>query len=167
HSSIFKLTPRGYPLLFLSRRRRWRENLVSEVCMQQDPIPTEPMITRPKWMRQLKINNQPPIPLENEAIHASPNDITVQPTLSMKTVIPTPTPSYGARHNHGSDPFHMQLDTDISDQITAHLMKLSGRIPATPVLRPPQQNDWSAPNHNNLNAEEGYWPDCIQQTGPF
>jgi len=122
------------------------------------------MLTHPKWMRLLEMNNQPPTPVENDAPQ---NDITMQPTHSMKTVAPIPIQPYDAKSNQSADPFHMQLDTDISDQITAHLMQLSGRIPATPVLKQPQQNHWNTPNHNNLDAEDGYWPDGIQQTGPL
>jgi uncharacterized protein (TIRG00374 family) len=126
------------------------------------------MITRPKWMRLLEKNNQPPTPLENEATNASQNDITMQSTHSMKTVPPTPHITYDANRNQGPDPFHMQLDTDISDQITAHLMQLSGRMPAIRVSKQPQQqNNGSTPNHNDPDAEEGYWPDGIQQTGPL
>jgi uncharacterized protein (TIRG00374 family) len=136
--------------------------------MQQDQMPAERIVGRRKWMRPLDTNNQLPTHVENEATSASRNDVTMQPTLSMQSVPPTPRLRYDANSNQGPDSFHMQPDTDISNQATAHLMKLSGRIPITPVLpQSQQQNIWNTPNHNNVDAEEGYWPDGIQQTGPL
>ncbi len=135
--------------------------------MQQDPISRERIITRLKWIRQLEVNNQPTTPIENEAIKTSRNDIAMQPTHSMQPISPAFNLPYVARYNQTSDPLHVQPDTDVSEQITAHLMQLSGRIPATPILNQSQQNDWNPPNSSNLDAEEGYWPDGIQQTGPL
>ena len=123
------------------------------------------MITR-KWTRQQQKTNQQPNHVENEADKASQTDITGQPTISMRPFTPTSHMIYDARHTDGSDPLHMRLDTGISDQITAHLMQLSGRIPATPVL-PPEEIYWDTSNHNDLDGEEGYWPQGIQQTGPL
>ena len=149
--------------------------------MQQDPIPTEPMIARPKWMRLIEMNSASDLPAndatglpphgqaeckENEADNASRNDIAMQPTLSMKSV--SLPPLYDVKNSLIPDPFHMQLDTDISDQITAHLMQLSGRMPAIHVPKQPQQQStWSVSSNNDPDAEEGYWPDGIQQTGPL
>ena len=123
------------------------------------------MITRPKWMRLIEMNNEQPA-VKNEADTASHKDVAMQPTLSMKSV--SLTPPYDAKNSLNPDPFHMQLDTDISDQITAHLMQLSGRIPAIRVSKQPQQqNNGNVSNPRDLDAEEGYWPDGIQQTGPL
>src|SRR5579884_1534002 len=102
--------------------------------MQQDPISRERIIGRRKWIRPLDTNNQYPTHLENGANHASRNDIAMQPTLSMKSVPPTPHLSYDPANTLNPDPFAMQPDADISSQITASLMQLSGRIPVTPIL---------------------------------
>jgi len=136
--------------------------------MQQDPISRERIIGRRKWIRPLDTNNQLPTRIENEAGRASRNDIAMQPTLSMKSVPPTPYLPYDPANSLNSDPFHIQPDADISSQATASLMQLSGRIPVTPILpQTQQQNDWNTPIDNNRDVEEGYWPDGIQQTGPL
>src|SRR5205814_912357 len=57
---------------------------------------------------------------------------------------------------------------DVSDQITAHLMQLSGRMSAIHVAKQPQQQSaWSLSSNNDQDSEDGYWPDGIQQTGPL
>jgi hypothetical protein len=61
---------------------------------------------------------------------------------SFGTKTPDPQTSHDVKQNSSPDSFNINLDTNISDQITSRLIQLSGRIPAVRVTphAPHEQN---------------------------
>ena len=111
---------------------------------QQDQHSAQPTRLRPTRL----IKHPHPSPSEQGNAEMAPTDVAMQPTLSMQ---PLGTPFY-------PDPL------DISSQSTAHLMQLSGMMPAIhiPTIEDHVEAQFIAPI---ASVEEGWWPHGIQQTG--
>jgi uncharacterized protein (TIRG00374 family) len=155
--------------------------------MQYDPEATQPVQSRPNRTRLVGMQNKQPISsVSNEppqTISEQEPDIAMQPTISMHKLddasfsdSETPHPPYDLRHALTDDPFNINVDVDISDQITAHIMRLSGQVPIVRVtshtpraikVSNAAQRDQPATSNNTFDNEDGYWPYGIQQTGPL
>jgi uncharacterized protein (TIRG00374 family) len=138
------------------------------------PPPIRPRPARTRLVGMEKKQNgsyNTPVPQYGASANGSqPDDVSVQPTLAidaMQTHITPPAaaipivPSFRFRPEHSAS--YMQ---DISAQSTNHLMQLSGMMRAIQV--PPKTgngNGLMSPIPSSEDAEEGYWPFGIQQTG--
>jgi uncharacterized protein (TIRG00374 family) len=140
--------------------------------MQHDQ-PTHPPIRRPPRL----IKDPPSFKDESPSFDAF--DIAMQPTISQ--------PSFSIERVHTpSHPVTPPLDfrqeasskfalSDVSEQTTMHLMRLSGMLPIVRVSRSTAANGHAQPfptipqtDHDYaLDLEEGWWPNGIQQTGPL
>jgi uncharacterized protein (TIRG00374 family) len=133
-----------------------------------------PLRPRPTRTRLVGVSNgktDTPVPQNTSAEVDSAGDIAMQPTDSMDPMtslveesLPATSPS-DMNGKGTTDP----LDDDISKQSTAHLMQLSGMMNAIRIPRQDARtgNSQSMSNDGDYNAEEGYWPYGIQQTGPL
>src|SRR5918911_255552 len=103
--------------------------------MQFDQIPTQPVRPRPNRTRLVGIPAHEELtPAKNEQTQKYSTqgtssakdvaDVAMQPTAMLRRVPLTPP---------FNDPLKIDLVSDVSNQITAHLMKLSGRMPAIRV----------------------------------
>jgi uncharacterized protein (TIRG00374 family) len=135
------------------------------------PPPLRPRPTRTRLVGMSNGKTDSPVPQNTSAEIDSAGDIAMQPTYSMDPMtsideksLPA-MPPFALNGKGTTDP----PDDDISRQSTAHLMQLSGMMNA---IRMPRQdartgNSQSISNDGDYNAEEGYWPYGIQQTGPL
>src|SRR6266705_608604 len=144
-------------------------------CMLFDyvnlPPPLRPRPTRTRLVGISNGKTDSLVPQNTSAEIDSASDIAMQPTYSMDPMtsideksLPA-MPPFALNGKGTTDP----PDDDISRQSTAHLMQLSGMMNA---IRMPRQdartgNSQSISNDGDYNAEEGYWPYGIQQTGPL
>jgi len=144
-------------------------------CMRFDFLnslpPIRPRPTRTRLVGMSNGKTDTPVPQNTNAEVDAASDIAMQPTHSMdpltsidKQSLPV-MPPFDMNGKGRTDP----LNDDISKQSTAHLMQLSGMMKA---IRIPRQdahagNSQSISNDGDYNAEEGYWPYGIQQTGPL
>ena len=141
--------------------------------MKFDDVESQPVRPRPFRTRLVGIGNEKvdtPAPHSRTTGNNTGDDVAMQPTISLKKAVSVnkksvpPSPSNGA---HRKMPVHL-FDEDISSQSTIHLMQLSGMMPAIRVPKPgAPENSQSANGRGSLEAEEGYWPYGIQQTGPL
>jgi uncharacterized protein (TIRG00374 family) len=130
------------------------------------PVRPRPVRARLVGMGNRKIET--PVAQDTVAEDDTDDDVAMQPTHSLKAEFSENKRSFletqlnGANGKERTHP----LDDDISSQSTVHLMQLSGMMRA---VRIPQQgtpeNAQSVSNGVNLDDEEGYWPQGIQQTG--
>ena len=135
------------------------------------PPPPRPRPTRTRLVGMSNGITDSPVAQNTSEEVDSAVDIAMQPTHSM-----APMTSIDENSLPAMPPFAMNgigttdpLDDDISRQGTASLMQLSGMMKA---MRLPRQdagagNSQSISNDGGYNAEEGYWPYGIQQTGPL
>jgi uncharacterized protein (TIRG00374 family) len=146
--------------------------------MQYDPDATQTIPPRRNRARLIGTNNKqltPPGKEQANTISTPHADIAMQPTASMKTMgssfgtkTPDPQTSHDVKQNSSPDSFNINLDTNISDQITSRLIQLSGRIPAVRVTpHAPHEQNTTLPLPNDPDLEDGFWPHGIQQTGPL
>ena len=138
------------------------------------PPPIRPRPARTRLVGMEKKQNNPystPVPQHEASANGSqPDDVSAQPTLAidaMQTRITGPAgpmlivPSFRIRPEHSASFMH-----DISLQSTHHLMQLSGMMRA--IKMPPKTDNGNGPISPipaSEDAEEGYWPFGIQQTG--
>jgi uncharacterized protein (TIRG00374 family) len=135
-----------------------------------DSLPP-PVRSRPVRTRLVGINTgkgATPVPHRTTKESDTNGDVAMQPTISLKGTATNNKKSISVSSSNGVQrrgSTH-QLDVDISNQSTVHLMRLSGMMTA---VRIPRQGDdvEKSLTGANLANEEGYWPYGIQQTGPL
>ena len=122
-------------------------------------------------------------PVNGELPVMESSDVATQPTISQPVVSAQPsfsieqinTQSYPITPAHGlnevaADQFSL---TDVSEQATKHLMRLSGMMPAIRLTHSTAKNQPLSPVPRTEQdgmfeqEEEGWWPNGIQQTGPL
>ncbi|HEX9132981.1 MAG TPA: hypothetical protein VF844_11880, partial [Ktedonobacteraceae bacterium] len=141
--------------------------------MQFDPGNSLPPPVRPRPVRARLVGMSngkidTPVQQNREAEYDSGGDVAMQPTHALKTEASANKRTFPVTRSNGVNGKERThpLDDDISNQSTVHLMQLSGMMRA---VRIPQQgvpeNSQSVSNEVNLDDEEGYWPQGIQQTG--
>src|SRR6266516_984191 len=144
-------------------------------CMRFDYVnslpPIRPPPTRTRLVGMSNGKTETPLPQNTSAEVDSACDIAMQPTHSLD-----PLTSIDKQSLPVTSPFDMSgkgrtdpLDDDMSKQSTAHLMQFSGMMKAIRIPRQDARtgNSQSISNDGDYNAEEGYWPYGIQQTGPL
>jgi uncharacterized protein (TIRG00374 family) len=108
---------------------------------------------------------QPP---SSQPVVSSQPAFSIEQLAQMNTQVHPITPAHGFNEVATSQ----YPVSDVSEQATMHLMRLSGMMPAIRLPRPIPRNQPlpTVPRTENdgiFDHEEGWWPNGIQQTGPL